>query len=141
MPTRQIAYLSVLLVFTPFLILGQKVPNSGFTTGKIDLSGKTFIMREEEVSKASNDLKLLFIFHKDSSATFRVKRGNRVKDSPLSWRFVGDSLCLQPTPVSMEVEGKVQQIDRAPVKYIIIKTSGGYLFKGRTDQMLLVELK
>jgi hypothetical protein len=132
-----------LLVFTPFLTLGQKAVNSELITKASDLSNKTFIIREEgDYIKSGKDLHLLFIFHKDGNATFRVKKGNTItKDSPLSWRFVRDSLCLQTSPMAMEMEGKTQIIDREPMKYAIVKTPSGHLLKGKDDQMLLVELK
>jgi len=143
MPIRQIIYLLAVLVFIPFLALGQKAVNSVLTIGVIDLSDKTFILGEEgEVSKTGNDFNLYIIFHKEGRATFRGKRGNTItKDSPLNWRFVGDSLYLQPGPITIEAEGKTQLIDREPMKYAIVKAPGGYILKQKDDQMLLFELK
>lgn len=67
------------------------------TTKVIDLSNKTFSIGEGgDFIKTGDDLHLFLIFHQDGSVTFRAKRGNTItKDSPLSWRFVGDSLYLQ----------------------------------------------
>ncbi|GAB3960661.1 hypothetical protein GCM10028805_58300 [Spirosoma harenae] len=130
----QIICLLTLLLSTPFLASGQKV---------IDLTNKTFIMElEGDTTKAGNDLQLLLLFHKDARATFRTKRGTTIiKDSPLSWRFTGDSLWLQPRSISFEAGGKTQLIDREIMKFFIVKTSGGYLLKRKDDQMLLVEQK
>ena len=135
--------LLTLLLSAPFLSLGQKVTNSKLATKVIDLSNKTFIIGEEgDTSKAGNDFQLLFLFYKDGSATFRTKRGNIIiKDSPTSWRFTGDSLCLQLSSMSLQAEGKTQIIDREPMKYFVVKAPGGYLLKGKDDQMLLVEQK
>ncbi|MVM34565.1 hypothetical protein GO755_31340 [Spirosoma sp. HMF4905] len=139
----QTVYLFVLLVFTPFLTLGQKVTNSGLMSRAISLSDKTFIIGEEgEASKTGNDLNLYLIFHKDGSATFRAKRGNTItKENPLSWQFVGDSLYIQNSPITIQAEGKMQTIDREPMKYFTVKAPGGYVLKGKGDQMLLIELK
>lgn len=144
MSACKIGCLLSLLLSAPFLSLGQKVANSELSTKVIDLSNKTFIIGEEEDStKTGNDLHLFLIFHKDGNATFRAKRGNTIsKDSPLSWRFVGDSLYLQTGPISIESEGKTQIIDREPMKYAVIISPDGYLLLKRKDeQMLLVELK
>ncbi|GAB4038843.1 hypothetical protein [Spirosoma jeollabukense] len=143
MPTRQAIYLLALLVFTPFLALGQNIANSGSTTSRIDLSDKTFILGEKgKVSKTENDFNLYLIFHKDGRATFRGKRGNMItKDSPLSWRFVGDSLYLQPSSIAVEAEGNTQLIDREPTKFAIVKAPSGYILKEKDDQMLWIELK
>lgn len=135
--------LLALLLSVPFLALGQKVANSEWATKVIDLSNKTFMIGEEgDTSKAGHDLHLLFLFHKEGIATFRTKRGNKIiKDSSISWRFTGDSLCLQPSSISLQAEGKAQLIDREPMKYFIVKAPGGYLLKGKDDQMFLVEQK
>ncbi len=135
--------LLTLLFSVPFQTLGQKVANSELIINVTDLSNKTFLIREQgDTSKADNDLHLLFLFYKDGKATFRTKRGNTmIKDSPISWRITGDSLCLQPSSVSLHAEGKTQLIDREPMKYFLVKAPGGYLLKGKDDQMLLVEKK
>ena len=132
-----------LLISAPFLSLGQRVANSKLATKVIDLSNKTFIIGEEgDTSKAGNDLHLLFLFYKDGSATFRTKKGNTIiKDSPISWRFTGDSLYLQPSSISLQAEGKTQIIAREPMKYFVVKALGGYILKGKDDKMLLVEQK
>ena len=143
MSARQTVCLLSLLVFIPFFTLGQKVANSELTTKVIDLSNKTFSIGEGgDFIKTGDDLHLFLIFHQDGSVTFRAKRGNTItKDSPLSWRFVGDSLYLQTSPISIESGGKTQLIDREPMKYAIVKAPGGYLLKQKDDQMLLIELK
>lgn len=143
MSARKTACLLTLLLSAPFLSLGQKITNSKLATKVIDLSNKTFIIGEEsDTSKAGNNLYLLLLFYKDGSATFRTKRGNTIiKDSPISWRFTGDSLCLQPNSISLQAEGKTQTIDREPMKYFVVKAPDGYLLKGKDDQMLLVEQK
>jgi hypothetical protein len=133
--------LPTLLLSAPFLASGQKVASTELATKGINLTNKTFFMGEEgDTSKTGNDLHLLFLFHKDGRATFRTKRGTTIiKDSPLSWRFTGDSLWLQPSPISLEADGKAQIIERDPMKYFIVKAPGGYLLKGKTDRMLLIE--
>lgn len=143
MPTRKTVCLLTLLLSAPFLALGQKAANSELVIKVNDLSNKTFLIGEEgDTSKAGNDLQLLFLFHKDGSAMFRTKRGNTIiKDSPISWRFTGDSLYLQPSSISLQAEGKTQMIDREPMKYFVVKAPGGYLLKGKDDQMLLIEQK
>lgn len=134
--------LLILLIFTRFLASGQKIANSGAPTTEIDLINRTFILVDEKkVSKTENDLDLFFIFHNDRHAIFRAKRRELVKDSPLIWRFEADSLCLQPGSISMTVEGRTHQIERDPIKYAIEKAPGGYLLKGKDDQMLLMEIK
>ncbi|GAB3552327.1 hypothetical protein GCM10027577_34260 [Spirosoma fluminis] len=112
-------------------------------TKVVDLSNKIFLIGTEgDTSKAGNDLHLLFLFYKDGNATFRTKRGSTIiKDSPISWRFTGDSLYLQPGSISLQAEGKTQIIDREPMKYFIVKAPSGYLLKGKDDQMLLIEQK
>lgn len=132
-----------LLLSTPFLALGQKVTDSKLATKVVDLSNKTFLIGEEgDTSKVGNDLHLLFLFYKDGNATFRTKRGSTmIKDSPISWRFIGDSLYLQPGSISLQAEGKTQIIDREPMKYFVVKAPSGYLLKGKNDQMLLIEQK
>ncbi|SFF34518.1 hypothetical protein [Spirosoma endophyticum] len=113
------------------------------TSQTIDLTDKTFIIDEEgEISKTGDDLHLFLLFHKNGNATFRPKRGSMItKDSPLSWRLVGDSLYLQQAPISLVADGKTQSITREPMKYAIIKTSRGYLLKEKDSQMLLFEIK
>jgi hypothetical protein len=113
------------------------------TTQIIDLSDKTFIIDEEgEINKTGDDLHLFLLFHKNGSATFRPKKGNMItKDSPLSWRLVGDSLYLQQGPISLVADGKTQSIVREPMKYAIVKTPGGYLLREKDSQMLLFEVK
>lgn len=135
--------LLTLLLSASFLALGQNVVNSKLVIKVTDLSNKTFLIGEEgDTSKAGNDLHLLFLFNKDGSATFRTRRGNTIiKDSSISWRFIGDSLYLQPISISLQAEGKTQIIDREPMKYFVVKAPGGYLLKGKNDQMLLVEQK
>ncbi|WP_460983585.1 hypothetical protein [Spirosoma fluminis] len=132
-----------LLLSAPFLALGQKVIDSKLATKVVDLSNKIFLIGTEgDTSKAGNDLHLLFLFYKDGNATFRTKRGSTIiKDSPISWRFTGDSLYLQPGSISLQAEGKTQIIDREPMKYFIVKAPSGYLLKGKDDQMLLIEQK
>ena len=105
----------IALLLTASTVLGQPVATSQVNTGVADLIEKTFAWKEDgEVSESHKTLELLFLFHKDNRATFRTKKGERVKDSPLGWRFVGDSLYLQPAPISMEADGEVQQINRSP---------------------------
>ncbi|MCX6216915.1 hypothetical protein [Spirosoma sp.] len=138
-------YLLVVLLSAPFLASAQKVANTKLATkvNAIDLTNKVFLMGEEgDTSEAGKDLHLFFLFHKEGRATFRTQRGNTIiKDSPLSWRFTGDSLWLQPSPISLEADGKTQLIERDPIKYYLIKTPSGYLLKGKADQMHLIEQK
>ncbi len=143
MPARKTICLLSLLLSAPFITSAQKIANPKLAINPIDLSNKTFLIwAEEDTSKAGKDLNLLFLFYKDGNATFRAKRGTTIlKDSPISWRFKDDSLCLQPSPISMEADGKTQIIEREPMKYFIVKAPGGYLLKGKNDQMLLVEHK
>ncbi|QMW01317.1 hypothetical protein [Spirosoma foliorum] len=143
MSARKTVCLLALLLSIPFLALAQKVANSELATKVIDLSNKTFLIGEEgDTSNAGNDLHLLFLFYKDGAATFRTKRGDRIiKDSPINWRFIGDSLCLLPSSISLQAEGKTQLIDRESMKYSIVKTPSGYILKGKDDQMFLVEQK
>ena len=113
------------------------------STRTIDLANKTFIMREVgEVGKTGNDLDLYLIFHKNGSATFRVKRsGTVIKDNPLSWRFVGDSLYIQNGSIKITAEGKTQTIDREAMKYAVEKAPDGYLLKEKDIQTFWFELK
>ncbi|OUJ70286.1 hypothetical protein BXP70_24640 [Hymenobacter crusticola] len=67
-----------------------------------------------------------FIFQPGGRASFRATRGSTVmKDSPLGWRLVGDSLFLQPGPVLLEAEGETQRIEREPLKHAVLKVAGG----------------
>lgn len=101
MSARKTVCLLALLLSAPFLTLGQKVVQSELVTKGIDLSNKTFMIGEErDTSKAGNDLHLFFLFYKDGNAMFRAKIGNTIiQDSPISWQFTGDSLCLKPGPI------------------------------------------
>ena len=143
MSAHRTIYLLSLLLSAPFITLGQKAVNSKLAINLIDLTNKTFLIWEKaDTSKAGKDLNLFFLFYKDGSATFRVKRGTIIlKDSPISWRFTKDSLSLRPSPISMEADGKTQIIEREPKNYFIVKAPGGYLLKGKNDQMLLIEQK
>jgi hypothetical protein len=108
-----------------------------------DLVNKTFELgAAAENTNAGNDYHHYFIFHPTGGATFRETRGNTVvKDSPLGWRLVGDSLYLQPGAIRMEVEEKTQQIERESIKYAIRKVSRGYLLTRKQEQKLLREVK
>lgn len=143
MSAYQITYFLSLLIFTPLLTVGQKATNFKTTNTTIDLAGKTFIMREEaDTSKAGNGLNLYLIFHKDSKATFRVKRGDTIlKDNLLSWHLVNDSLYVQNSPIELIAGGKTQLIDRDPTKYAIKKASNGYLLKEKEGEVLWLEIK
>ncbi|RYG02157.1 MAG: hypothetical protein EOO07_33330 [Chitinophagaceae bacterium] len=132
----------VLLILTRFSASGQKLYTSGSVINENDLINRTFISADKKKSsKSENDLDLFYIFQKDRRAIFRAKRGKLVKDSPLNWRFEADSLCLQPSPILMEVDGQIHQIERIPIKYAIEKVSGGYLLKEKDNQILLMEIK
>ncbi|SMB79818.1 hypothetical protein SAMN00120144_4230 [Hymenobacter roseosalivarius DSM 11622] len=143
MSIRSSLFLVAWLVSTPWLSWGQQVAASRLPPSVGDLANKTFAIGEAaESSPAGNDVQHYFIFHPDGRATFRETRGNTVvKDSPLGWQLVGDSLFLQPGPVRMQVEGKTQPIDREPIKQAIRKVSGGYLLTQKQEQMLLREVK
>lgn len=143
MSSPKTVWLLVLLLTAPFLALGQKIVNSELATEVINLASKTFILGQQaETTKAENELQLLFLFYKDGRATFRTKKGNTIiKDNPISWRLTGDSLYLQPSAISLEADGKRQLIKREPMKYLMVKAPGGYLLKGKDDQMLLIEQK
>lgn len=140
---RSIACFLSLLIFTPFLTIGQKVSNTELATKLIDLSDKTFVMREaEEAKKTENDLGLYLIFHKNGKATFRVKRGDTImRDNLLIWRLVGDSLFIQNNLIEIIAEGKIQTINREPTKYVVEKAQNGYLFKEGNSQTFWFELK
>ena len=116
-----------LLVATPCLTWGQQVASSRFLPTVSDLANKTFAIGEAEQNRtANNDYQQYFIFQPEGRAIFRQTRGNTVlKDSPLGWRLVADSLYLQPGPVMMEAEGETQRIARAPIKHAIVKVAGG----------------
>lgn len=143
MISRQIICLLSLLVFAPFLSLGQNKINSELTIKETDLIGKTFSVGEEEMpSKTGNELNLYLIFHKDGNATFRGKKGNTItKDNPLRWWFVGDSLYIQNGPIKITADGVTQTIDREPMKHAIEKVSNGYILKDKNGQTHLFNLK
>ena len=143
MSSNKITYFLSLLILTPFLTVGQKVANSETATRIIDLADKTFIMRTvADTSKARNDLNFYLIFHQDSKATFRVKKGDTiVHDNPLSWRLTRDSLYIQNSPIQIIAEGKTQTVDRDPSRYAIEKTPSGYLLKEMDSHTLWLELK
>ncbi|GAB3508409.1 hypothetical protein GCM10027341_44180 [Spirosoma knui] len=143
MSANKITYFLSLLILTPFLTVGQKVANSKTATRIIDLADKTFILRDEaDTSRTENDLNLYLILYQDSKAAFRVKNGDTIiKDNPLTWHLVGDSLYIQNSPIQIIAEGKTQTVDRNPSKYFIEKTPGGYLLKEKNTQTLWLELK
>lgn len=143
MSANQITYFLFLLILTPFVTVGQKVTKSKTATRIIDLVNKTFIMREEaDTSRAGNDLNLYLVFHQDSKATFRVKKGDTIiKDNPLSWRLVRDSLYIQNSPIQITADGKTQTVDRDPNRYAVEKAPSGYLLKEKDSPTLWFELK
>lgn len=143
MSANKITYFLSLLILIPFLTVGQKVDNSEKTTKTIDLADKTFIMRKKaDTSRAGNDLNLYLIFHQDNKATFRVKKGETIiKDNPLSWRLVRDSLYIQSSPIQIIADGKTQTVDRDPSRYAVEKAPSGYLLKEKNSQTLWFELK
>lgn len=100
-------------------------------------------MREEaDTSRVGNDLDLYLIFHRDSKATFRVKKGDTIiKDNPLRWRMVRDSLYIQSSPIQIIVDGKTQTVERDPSKYAVEKAPSGYLLKEKDSQTLWLELR
>lgn len=143
MSANKITCILILLIPTPLLTAGQKVSNSETATRVINLVDKTFIMQEEaDTNKAGNDLNLYLIFHQDSKATFRVKKGDTIiNDNPLSWRLVRDSLYIQSSPIQIIADGKTQTVDRDPSKYAVEKAPSGYLLRKKDSQTLWLEIK
>ncbi|GAB3755969.1 hypothetical protein [Spirosoma pomorum] len=143
MSAGKITYFLSLLVLSPFLAVGQKVTDSETGSRISDLADKIFIMREgADTGRVGNDLNLYLIFHRESKATFRVKKGDRIiKDNPLSWRLVGDSLYIQSSPIQLIADGKTQLVDRDSSRYTVEKVPSGYLLKEKDSQTLWFELK
>ena len=108
-----------------------------------DFVNKTFEIGEAEKDRtANNDYHQYFLFQADGRAIFRATRGSTVlKDSPLGWRLVGDSLVLQPGPVLLEADGETQRIERKPLRHAVLKVAEGYRLLRKQEQMLLREIK
>jgi hypothetical protein len=143
MSVRSLLFLVAWLTSVPCLTWGQQVASSHSQPTVSDFSKKTFeIGAPEENRTADNDYHQYFLFQPDGRAIFRGSRGNKVlKDSPLGWKLVGDSLYLQPGPIMLEAEGETQRIDRDPIKYAVTKVSGGFLLTRKQEKMLLREVK
>ena len=139
MPIRQTTYILALFFFTPFLTLGQKTVKPR----PIDLSNRTFIIGEKiEAIKNKDDYHTYFIFYKDGKAIYRGTRGDVIlKDSPVGWQLVGDTLSLLPGSFIIRAEGKTQMIERDAIRHFIKKTPTGYLLQDKSGQMLLTEVK
>jgi hypothetical protein len=143
MSTRPALVSVALLVGTPFLTWGQQGAPAGLAMAESGFANKTFLIGEAGAERQPlNDTHSYFIFQPNGSAIYRGTRGTTVlKDSPLGWRIVGDSLCLIPSAFTIEAAGKTQRIEREAIKYAFAKVSGGYLLKRKGEQKLLTEVK
>jgi hypothetical protein len=143
MPIHPACFVGAFLGAMPFLTCAQQVATSGLSPTGSDFANRTFVIGEAEAeSKRSDDVHFYFIFQLDGRATFRGKRGSTVlKDSPLRWQLVGDSLSLVPSTITLAATGKTQQIERATMTYGLEKVAGGYLLKRKKEQMVLLEVK
>jgi len=141
--TRQALFLVALLGGTPLLTWGQQAAPAGLLLAESGFSNKTFLIEEAGAARqTTNDTQSYFIFQPDGRAIYRGTRGTTVlKDSPLGWRIVGDSLYLIPSAFTIEAAGNTQRIERDPIKYAFAKVSGGYLLKRKKEQTLLTEVK
>jgi len=139
----QALLLAALLLGMPLFTWGQQPTPASSATAERGLVNKTFLIGTASAAhQPTNDIHTYFIFQAEGRAIYRGARGTAVlKESPLGWRVVGDSLYLIPSAFSIEAEGKTQRIEREVVKYALLKVAGGYLLKRKEEQTLLAEVK
>lgn len=142
MPTHLPLCLIAWLVFTPLLTIGQQVAPSQVTPTLSHFASKTFRIGEAGPgSPTGQEDHTYFIFELDGRAIYRATRGPRVlKDSPLRWGVVGDSLYLVPSPLTLVAEGQTQLVERERLIYAVEKVAGGYRLLRRKEAMRLTEV-
>lgn len=130
------------LVFTPLLTVGQQVAPSPVTPTLSHFASKTFLLGEVgERNQTGQDDHTYFIFQPDGRAIYRVTRGQQViKDNPLRWGVVGDSLYLVPSSMTIVAEGQTQLVERERLIYAVEKVAGGYRLLRRKEVMQLTEV-
>lgn len=142
MPTYLPFCLIAWLVFAPLLTVGQQIVPTQLTPTVSHFASKTFRIGEaSQGSPTGQEDHTYFIFQPDGRALYRATRGQRVlKDSPLRWGVVGDSLYLVPSPLTLVAEGQTQLVERERLTYAVEKVAGGYRLLRKKEMMRLTEV-